>query len=336
MGLRGALAVLLCFFVAVMPVGESTSYAPVVDAVPGERVSTRPLNLQINVDRVYSVGLLYDHLGKLAEAYPHLKVDRLANSTFGSPIYAVVLGSGPQTVMITAGMHGWEWVTSYLVMRELAALLYQQATGVPEAVRVLADYRLVFLPLVNPDGMRIAQGERRPLVGDFWGLDIRDWKANAWGVDINRNFPHGFAEMSRHLPRTPGPEFHPGRAPASERETQAVMLAIATYKPDILYDFHSSGNVIFWHYNQTEHLERDRSLARRVAGALGFAVSDDLDMAIGAHLKDYFIGTYKRPAFIVEIGTFQNRHQIHLELTDLYRRFANFTWRLAPLTPESP
>ena len=139
--------------------------------------------------------------------------------------------------------------------------------------------------------------------------------------------------MANFLPTNPGPSFYPGTAPASEKETQAVLIALETYKPDMLADLHSSGNIIFWHYNQEQTLARDRQLAYAVGNIFGYGVSNNLQQAIGAHLKDHFIGTYNKPAFIVEIGSFSNRYQINKEFKDLYRRFSNFLVQLAFLIP---
>jgi g-D-glutamyl-meso-diaminopimelate peptidase len=221
--------------------------------------------------------------------------------------------------MITAGMHGWEWVGTYLIMRELNHL-----PGYENLTTLLEEYTIVILPLINPDGVRIAQGEREPLVGKYPSAELKSWKGNAWGVDINRNFPHGYQEMSRHLPAQPAPRLYPGRSAGSERETQAVMLALELYKPDLLIDLHSSGNTIYWHYDQVEHLSRDRQIANRVGEFLGYTVSNNLNQAIGAHLKDHVIGTYKKPAMIVEIGSYANRLHIYREFEDLHGRFAEF------------
>ena len=243
------------------------------------------------------------------------------------------MGQGDKTLMVTSGMHGWEWIGSYLNMQGVAELLYDHAQDVPAASLTLEQYRIVVLPLINPDGVRIAQGERQPLVGHYAPEQLRGWKANAWGVDINRNFPHGYYKMASFLPTTPGSGFYPGIGPASEKETQAVIIAMEKYQPDMLVDLHSSGNIIFWHYNQEQTLARDRQLAYAVGNVFGYGVSSNLQQAVGAHLKDHFIGAYDKPAFIVEIGSYDNRYKISKEFSDLYRRFSNFLVKIAPLTP---
>ena len=331
--MRAFLTVCITILVAILPIFNSIGYAPsAVWAAGGDQLEIVN-EISIEADKFYAVDTLYQDLVKLTAAFPELSVVQLGKSYWGDPLYALVMGRGGKTLMVTAGMHGWEWIGSYLSMRGVAELLHSHAQGVPSASLALEEYRIVVLPLVNPDGVRIAQGERQPLVGNYTAEQLRGWKANAWGVDINRNFPHGYHKMANFLPTNPGPSFYPGTAPASEKETQAVLIALETYKPDMLADLHSSGNIIFWHYNQEQTLARDRQLAYAVGNIFGYGVSNNLQQAIGAHLKDHFIGTYNKPAFIVEIGSFSNRYQINKEFKDLYRRFSNFLVQLAFLIP---
>lgn len=331
--MRALFAICIVVLVALLPVFSSIGYAP--SAVRAAAADSPDVvdEIRIEAERFYAVDSLYQDLVKLVEQYPELKVEQLGKSYWGDPLYALIMGTGDKTLMVTAGMHGWEWIGSYLSMRGVAELLHSHKEGAPSATLALEEYRIVVLPLINPDGVRIAQGERQPLVGHYTAEQLRGWKANAWGVDINRNFPHGYYEMARFLPTTPAPSFYPGSEAASEKETQAVVIALETYKPDMLADLHSSGSIIFWHYNQEQNLTRDRQLAYAVGKVFGYEISSNLQQAIGAHLKDHFIGTYDKPAFIVEIGSFSNRYQIHKEFSDLYRRFSNFLVQLAFLIP---
>ena len=332
--MRVLFSVCMTILVVLLPIFSSVGYAPsAVWAAAGvPLVVAKEIKVEAE-KKLYTVDTLYQDLRKLEAEYPDLNVVQLGKSYWGDPLYALVMGQGDKTLMVTAGMHGWEWVGSYLSMRGVTELLYNHALGLPSAVLALEEYRIVVLPLINPDGVRIAQGERQPLVGHYTAEQLRGWKSNAWGVDINRNFPHGYHKMARFLPTTPGSSHYPGNGPASEKETQAVLIALETYKPEMLADLHSSGNIIFWHYNQEQTLARDRQLAYAVGKVFGYGISNNLQQAVGAHLKDHFIGTYDKPAFIVEIGSFSNRYQIGKEFSDLHKRFTNFLVQLAFLIP---
>jgi len=315
-----------------LPIYTSIGHAPSV-VLASNGIPHGDNEVVIEAEQVYQVDVLYQDIKRLKAQYPELSVEQLGKSYFGDPIYALAMGEGDKTLMVTAGLHGWEWIGSYLAMRGTAELMHSKSQGLSAAIMALKQYRIVILPLINPDGVRIAQGEREPLVGSYSAEELKAWKANAWGVDLNRNFTHGYYRMASLLPKNPGPAFYPGRAPGSEKETQAVLAALEMYKPDMLVDLHSSGNIVFWHYNQEQNLQHDRQLAYAVAKAFGYQVSENLQQAVGAHLKDHFIGTYNKPAFIVEVGSFTYRYEIHKEFPSLYQRFSHFLIELAFLIP---
>ena len=68
------------------------------------------------------------------------------------------------------------------------------------------------IPSYNPDGL--ASGTRQ----------------NAHGVDLNRNFPHQWADLDG--------SYESGRGPASEPETRAVMGFLRDVRPSRVLSFH--------------------------------------------------------------------------------------------------
>lgn len=119
----------------------------------------------------------------------------VGTSVEGRAIEAVVMGEGPATVLVLAGIHGDETAGTLLAQR-----LREYLSRYPE---LLTDRRLVLIPEVNPDG------------------GVRGTRENFRGVDINRNFD------TRNW--TDAPEH--GVYPLSEPETQAVVRAVAIHKP---------------------------------------------------------------------------------------------------------
>lgn len=95
----------------------------------------------------------------------------IGNSVEGRPIDAIVFGTGPETVLYIATIHGNEAAGTPL-LEEFSKYLQSK----PELVR---RRRVVLVPIANPDGR--AHGTRQ----------------NARGIDLNRNFPASNREDSR-------------------------------------------------------------------------------------------------------------------------------------------
>jgi protein MpaA len=133
----------------------------------------------------------------------------LGRSVNGVPLTLEILGEGPDGVLIVGGMHGDE-PTGAKVAGELARFLRAH----PER---LVGRTVGILARVNPDGLS------------------RGTRANARGVDLNRNFP------SRRWRRARAGELSHGPAAASEPETLAIMRAIERIKPKRIIDIHSIG-----------------------------------------------------------------------------------------------
>ncbi|WP_205474506.1 M14 family zinc carboxypeptidase, partial [Nocardioides sp. SYSU D00038] len=131
-----------------------------------------------------------------------LEVRTIGRSVRGRPIRAWHLGvpdRGKPRVVLLSTMHGDEPATR----RILAAL---------RDGRRIHGIDLWVVPVVNPDGL--ARGTRR----------------NARGVDLNRNFPHRWADLDGR--------YESGPRPGSEPETRAVMRFLRDVRPDRLLSFH--------------------------------------------------------------------------------------------------
>ncbi|MBE6807363.1 MAG: gamma-D-glutamyl-meso-diaminopimelate peptidase [Ruminococcaceae bacterium] len=249
--------------------------------------------------------------------YPTLRSVPVGRSLLGRDIPALVLSVGAcqQRVLMGAAFHGQEWLTALCALRlceELCTALQGGLTlcGIP-VTRAMQGRQIWFVPLVNPDGVEIARygsgaaGEYAALAratgADTPGL----WQANARGVDINSNFNAGWAEMQalaqKNGKNLPGARKYPGPAPESEPETRAVCALCRRYAFRHVVALHSQGEEIYWAYG--EHTPpQSEMMARVMAEASGYAVAQPEGLAVHAGFKDWFIQTYHRPGFTLELG----------------------------------
>ena len=182
-------------------------------------------------------------------------------------------------------------------------------SGGQDVRRMLDSRGLVIVPALNPDGIEISVSGEPPAVllcgGSLNPESLGRWKANARGVDINRNFDSGWDEMRLSaLERGitgPSPEGWTGSFPESEPETRAIVALCEEKRFRHLIAFHSQGEVIYWNYrNYTP------PIARLMAGILsmssGYALGEPARSAGAAGMKDWFMEKYGKPAFTVEVG----------------------------------
>jgi g-D-glutamyl-meso-diaminopimelate peptidase len=141
----------------------------------------------------------------------YINLSVIGHTVDGRGIYDVTVGN-PNTdnqILILGEMHAREYITSQTVMRLLCKTIdgvrgYDgQYHGIP--VKKLLDHVCIhFIPISNPDGMAIGQfgidginnaGIRQNITNMNNPEGYEKWKANANGVDLNRNFDAGWDEF---------------------------------------------------------------------------------------------------------------------------------------------
>ena len=113
------------------------------------------------------------------------------------------------------------------------------------------------MPMVNPDGVTISQYGpkkirnatlRKNLYKIAKGFSFKEWKANARGVDINRNYAEGF---NRKGAKAPAHKNYTGNTPVSEPETKAQISVVEKVQPNVVICYHQAGEVMY-HLNHTK------------------------------------------------------------------------------------
>jgi hypothetical protein len=171
-------------------------------------------------------------LQRWAELYPKIaRLELIGTSVEGRPIYALVIARGLDkrpvrpAMLLNGAHHGNEPLSVDVVLDAIQELLVGSRSD-RSVKRWLDALEIWCVPLVNPDGLharfeisRMAgRKNRRPNIENEALDAIR-------GVDLNRNYPFYWGELgelgSHSVTTSP---YHRGTAPASEPETQAMMM----------------------------------------------------------------------------------------------------------------
>lgn len=258
-------------------------------------------------------GVVRGLCASLCGRYACLRPVVIGRSVLGRDILALVLGEDTDTrVLLSAAFHGQEWLTSLCALRlceEMCSYLRAALPlcGVP-LDRALQDRQVWFVPLVNPDGVEVARygsaaagayaATAARLGADTPGL----WRGNARGVDINSNFNAGWEEMQA-LAQKSGKIC--GTAPESEPETRALadLCRRLPFRHGVA--LHTQGEEIYWRYG-AHTPSRSRLMARVLSAVSGYAIADPSEESAHGGFKDWFIDTFHRPAFTLELGRGQN------------------------------
>lgn len=153
------------------------------------------------------------------------EVQTIGYSVESRPIEVARFGQGPNAVMIVAGVHGGYELNTVVLADELIEYIKGDLSIIPE------DKTLYILRAINIDGYENYVGP--------------DGRANAHGVDINRNFDADWQESWYGKNCWYLRPLSAGTAPGSEPETQAVMNFLTEKEIRALISYHSAGLGIF-------------------------------------------------------------------------------------------
>lgn len=147
---------------------------------------------------------------------------RVGESVQGRTLHAARLGPrrpGVPKILYMGGIHGDEVVGPELVLFFATHLLDNDRTG------LMNNTEVYLLPRLNPDGFALQQ------------------RANANGVDLNRNFP------DRYVGEDAADKFpYLGSAPR-QTETQAIMTFLDGLRPDLAVVMHGGSTVCNYPYD---------------------------------------------------------------------------------------
>lgn len=205
-----------------------------------------------------------------------------------------------------------------MYMIEQYAKAYERNSSIKgyNARKILNETTLWFIPMVNPDGVTLQQfglqafpkSTHKALIKMNDGSkNFKRWKANAKGVDLNRQYSIGWSKIKNN-PGKPYYKNYKGKAPQTASETKAVMKLVNEIDPQMAVSYHSSGRILYWYYNQpASTYSRDLAYAKTISQMTGYSLvyyPHGRVISGGGGFLAWFIHTKKRPALTPEISRY--------------------------------
>ena len=264
------------------------------------------------------------YIARFHKLFPFVYTKELTKTAYGRPIYALQLGRGSRKVLVSAGHHANEYITSALVYKMLgcycSAVRSDGTFGGRSAKQLYNACSLYAVPMVNPDGIDLVVGAIGSSAPEYQTAaqlaqtrpDVpfpSGWKANLRGVDLNLNYPAGFENAVKikasQGTNAPGPRDFPGKRPLDQPETAALAAYTACVHPDLVLAYHTQGEVIYADY-QGAFAPNTLDLANAFSAASGYRLEKVPPVSSNGGYKDWFISRFCRPGFTIEAGLGQS------------------------------
>lgn len=242
---------------------------------------------------------IMDILDSVKSFYKSYKGEKgiIGKSLFNIPIYYFATRKGDRPkIIVQYAIHAREYLTALLALKHIADFYERGYNG-----------KVYFIPLVNPDGVKIAEYENVL------------YKANGRGVDLNVNFDAHWGKGEQNK-RVVGDSDYIGEYPFSEPETRALRDFTLLVKPDATISYHAKGEEIYWEFFQEGRLkEINFLLAQKVSAVTGYAIKST-PFSCGGY-KDWCIDKLKIPSLTIEVGNDKLCHPLPIsELEKVYLR----------------
>lgn len=275
----------------------------------------------VNPNQVYSYNAMVRDIKKLQQAYPDLITYKVVGkSEYNRDIYAVSLGYGKAKTFINGSHHAREWLTTnlnmYMIEEYAKAYVKNKRISGFDVKSILNNTTIWFIPMVNPDGVTLQQegikafpkSIHNELINMNNGSkNFKRWKANAKGIDLNRQYAAGWATIKNN-PGKPYYQNFKGYTPESSAETKTVLKFVREIKPEMAVAYHTSGQIIFWNYLQTgARYDRDHIYAKKISSMTGYKLIYPVGTPSGGGFTDWFISSQKKPAFTIEIAPYSGQ-----------------------------
>lgn len=235
----------------------------------------------------------------------------IGKSEDGRNIYDVILGNqkAEKSMLVVSTLHAREYMASLLCMNQIEYYLQNYNKD------ILDNIAIHYIPMANPDGVTISQLGMEQIRNEqmrnnlylMAGDTTETWKANANGVDLNKNFPYEFEVLGEA-----GSEGFSGMTVASESETRAVLDLIKVLKEKYnlqgVINYHATGSIIFGNCKKEGEIkEVTKKMYQLAKNVTGYSSAKEYTRNTSKYgdagnLREYLLYEENIPNITIEIG----------------------------------
>lgn len=293
--------------------------------------------------QVYTYEIMVRDMKRLASNYPELiRYRSIGQSEYGRNLWLIEVGNGPVNIVLNGSHHAREWITTITLMEMVESMARKEQAGyVWHDLRTndLFDHvTFHIVPMVNPDGVTLQQKGLKAFPKKDHGAIVRmnegsynfeRWKANAKGIDLNRQYPAGWKTIRDPEP-APSYMNYKGKKPLEAKEAKAMVTLTKELKPELAVSYHSSGEILYWSYNtESANIKRDRELAEAYSALTGYRVVKPVKNPSGGGYTDWFITEFGKPALTPELGKPAGESDVALSQWDyIWKQHQSTPWLL--------
>ncbi|TFB13825.1 T9SS type A sorting domain-containing protein [Candidatus Marinimicrobia bacterium MT.SAG.4] len=271
----------------------------------------------------FNLDSMYLFLDSLQAAHPTLisEKDSIGQTILGRTQWMYKVSDNPETdeaepeLLFTGLTHARESGGATALLYFIEWLVNSYVAGDSEAVFLVDNREIYFVPVVNPDGLAI-NDSAAPGGGAFWRKNVRDNDSSGvfeWsndGVDLNRNFDFMWGPGHGGSSGNPQSAIYRGVSAASEPEIQGLQNFVSNREFSLAFNYHSYGNLLIWPWGYLDSETDDSTLFRElgenlsefdkyVAGTGGETVR----YTVNGASDDYMYGVHGIYSMTPEIGT---------------------------------
>lgn len=281
----------------------------------------------VDTTKTYTYEDTLSDIKELKAKYPSLvEYKTIGKTKFNRDLWAVKVGKGEPVLFINGSHHAREWMTTMLNMkfieRYLEAYTENELIKGYDVKKLLDEGAIWFVPMVNPDGVTLQQSGLSAFPVSYHdelikmndgSKDFKRWKANAEGIDLNRQYPANWNTYSG----TGKPYWwnYNGEEPFQTNENKAIRDFTYEIMPTIAVAYHSSGRILYWNYKtKKENLDRDYKLAKEFSDMTNYRLVEPKKNQGGKGYTDWFIEEFGLPGFTPEISYYAGQTHVPLSV----------------------